>query len=123
MKFEFEMTLPSTDEDVVVKYEFFLGDPETGQPDGFDYSLSNEQGEIMYGLTEKDYETIIAKIDAHFFLQVESDNLKPLLLDGNPTMSNFVTTKTGIVIGSRYTTPITMSDEDLFWQAILLGVV
>lgn len=38
-------------------------------------------------------------------------------------MSEFVTTKSGIVIGSRYTTPITMSDEDLFWQAILLGVV
>ena len=72
-KFEFEMTLPSTNEDVVVKYEFLFGDPETGQPDGFDYSLSNEQGEIMYGLTEKDYETIIAKIDGHFALQVQAD--------------------------------------------------
>ena len=76
MEFEFEMTLPSTNEDVVVKYEPVVGDPETGQSDGFDYSLSNEQGEIMYGLTEKDYETIIAKIDAHFFLQVESDKFE-----------------------------------------------
>jgi len=38
-------------------------------------------------------------------------------------MTEFVTTKSGIVIGSAYKTPITMSDEDLFWQAILLGVV
>jgi len=38
-------------------------------------------------------------------------------------MNNFVTTKTGIVIGSRYNTPIVMSDEDIFWQAILLEAV
>ena len=38
-------------------------------------------------------------------------------------MTEFTTTKSGIVIGSRFTTPTVMSDEDLFWQAILLGVV
>lgn len=38
-------------------------------------------------------------------------------------MTDFTTTKSGIVIGSRFTTPRVMSDEDLFWQAILLRTV
>ena len=69
---EFEMTLPSTGEDIVVDYEYLEGDSEVGQPEGFDYSLSNDQGEIMYALTDKDYEIITAKIEAHFTLQQES---------------------------------------------------
>jgi hypothetical protein len=70
---QFEMTLPSTGDDILVEYEYLEADPSVGQPEGFDYSLSNEQGEIMYSLTDKDYETITAKIDAHHALQRQSD--------------------------------------------------
>jgi hypothetical protein len=70
---QFEMTLPSTGDDILVEYEYLAADPSVGQPEGFDYSLSNEQGEIMYSLTDKDYETITAKIDAHHALQRQSD--------------------------------------------------
>lgn len=73
---QFEMSLPSTGDEVLVEYEYVEADPSVGQSDGFDYSLSIDGNEIMYGLTEKDYEVIIAKIDAHFFLQVESDKFE-----------------------------------------------
>lgn len=70
---QFKMTLPSTGEGILVEYKYLEGDPSVGQPDGFDYSLTNEQGEIMYSLTYKDYETITVKIDAHRALQCQSD--------------------------------------------------
>ena len=69
----FEMTLPSTGDDVVVEYEYLEGDPSVGQPEGYDYSLSTDEGEITYALTEADYEIITAKIEAHHTLQRQSD--------------------------------------------------
>lgn len=71
---QFEMSLPSTGEDVVIEYEYLAGDPEVGQSEGYDYSVSNEDGEIMYALTEKDYEAITTKIDAHHTLHRQTDS-------------------------------------------------
>jgi len=73
MDWQFEMSLPSTGDEVLVEYEYVEADPSVGQSDGFDYSLSIDGNEIMYSLTEKDYETITAKIDAHYTLQRQSD--------------------------------------------------
>ena len=74
MEFEFEMSLPSTGEDVLIEYEYIEADPSVGQSDGFDYSLTTVDGdEIMYALTDKDYAEITEKIRAHFELQCETD--------------------------------------------------
>ena len=71
--FDFEMSLPSTDDWVLVEYEYIEADPSVGQTDGFDYCLSTDEGEITYALTEEDYEEITNRIQAHFDLQRQAD--------------------------------------------------
>jgi len=73
MDWQFEMTLPSTGDEVLVEYEYVAGDPSVGLSEGFDYSLSTDEGEIMYALTEEDYEEITNTIQAHFELQRQAD--------------------------------------------------
>jgi hypothetical protein len=73
MDWQFEMSLPSTGDEVLVEYEYIEADPSVGQTDGFDYSLSTEEGEIMYALTEEDYDEITSRIQAHFDLQRQAD--------------------------------------------------
>ena len=71
--FDFEMSLPSTDDWVLVEYEYIEADPSVGLSDGFDYCLSTDEGEITYALTEEDYEEITNRIQAHFDLQRQAD--------------------------------------------------
>lgn len=71
--FDFEMSLPSTDDWVLVEYEYLEGDPSVGQPEGYDYSISNDEGELTYALTEEDYEAITTQIEAHHALQRQAD--------------------------------------------------
>lgn len=73
MDWSFEMTLPSTGDEVLVEYEYLEGDPSVGQPEGYDYSISNDEGELTYALTEEDYEAITNKIEAHHALQRQTD--------------------------------------------------
>lgn len=71
--FDFEMSLPSTNDWVLVEYEYLEGDPSVGQPEGYDYSISTDEGELTYALTEEDYEAITEKIEAHHALQRQTD--------------------------------------------------
>jgi hypothetical protein len=73
MDWSFEMTLPSTGDEVLVEYEYLEADPSVGQTEGFDYSLSTDEGEITYALTDEDYEKITDTIQAHFDLQRQTD--------------------------------------------------
>jgi len=73
MDWSFEMSLPSTGDEVLVEYEYLEADPSVGLSEGYDYSLSTDEGEIMYALTEEDYEAITTKIEAHHTLQRQAD--------------------------------------------------
>lgn len=73
MDWSFEMTLPSTGDEVLVEYEYLEGDPSVGQSEGFDYALSTDVGEITYQLTNEDYAEITNTIQAHFELQRQAD--------------------------------------------------
>jgi len=73
MDLSFEMTLPSTGDEVLVEYDYVEGDPSVGQPEGFDYALSTDEGELTYALTDEDYEKINDTIQAHFDLQRQTD--------------------------------------------------
>lgn len=73
--YQFDMALPSTLDDVTVEYEPCAGDAEVGQPAGFEFDISNEQGLFTGELTQEDYEAIYKKIEAHYNLlrQAEID--------------------------------------------------
>lgn len=73
MEWSFEMELPSTGDEVLVEYEYLEGDPSVGQSEGYDYSISIDDVELSYALTEEDYEIINAKIEAHHTLQRQTD--------------------------------------------------
>lgn len=74
MEFRFEMSLPSTGDDIYVEYEYLEGDESVGESDGFDYSISTDNGEIGYELTEADYDEIKDRIQAHYELQCSTDS-------------------------------------------------
>ena len=73
MDWSFEMELPSTGDEVLVEYEYIEADPSVGQSEGYDYSISIDEVELSYALTEEDYEIIDAKIEAHHTLQRQAD--------------------------------------------------
>lgn len=73
MEWSFEMELPSTGDEVLVEYEYLEADPSVGQSEGYDYSISIDEVELSYALTEEDYEIINAKIEAHHTLQRQAD--------------------------------------------------
>jgi len=73
MEWSFEMELPSTGDEVLVEYEYLEADPSFGQSEGYDYSISIDEVELSYALTEQDYEIINAKIEAHHTLQRQAD--------------------------------------------------
>lgn len=73
MDWSFEMELPSTGDEVLVEYEYIEADPSVGLSEGYDYSISIDEVELSYALTEEDYEIINAKIEAHHTLQRQAD--------------------------------------------------
>lgn len=73
MEWSFEMELPSTGDEVLIEYEYLEADPSVGQSEGYDYSISIDEVELSYALTEEDYEIINAKIEAHHTLQRQAD--------------------------------------------------